>query len=143
MAIRGLLTALLVFGLALAAPARAQTAADAEAAVMVWLNAIKSGDAARISAILAPEFQIQRADGTGFDRVGYLTGFAIITEIIAVSDVVVTAAGDIMVVRYQLRLTSTVDGRPTEALAPRLTVFRREGDVWLVVAHANFARLAQ
>lgn len=35
-----------------------------------------------------------------------------------------------------------LDGRAVEALAPRLTVFRREGDVWLVVTHANFAQIA-
>jgi ketosteroid isomerase-like protein len=46
-----------------------------------------------------------------------------------------------MVVRYVLSLNATVDGKEEQRSAPRLTVFRRDGDRWLVVAHANFARL--
>ncbi len=48
-----------------------------------------------------------------------------------------------MVVRYTLIVAETVGGVTVERHAPRITVFRREGETWLVVAHANFARLEQ
>jgi ketosteroid isomerase-like protein len=48
-------------------------------------------------------------------------------------------SGDLLVVRYWLVINQTIDGTPMAQRAPRLTVFRRDGDRWLVVAHANFA----
>ena len=128
----------------MAAPAAAQvTNEEAEAAVMAWLNAIIAGPAA-LETILAPEFQIQRADGNGLDRAGYIGGgAATINEIHGIEDLVVTTHEDIMVVRYELLVAETVGGVTVERHAPRITVFRKEGDVWLVVAHANFARLEQ
>jgi ketosteroid isomerase-like protein len=53
--------------------------------------------------------------------------------------VVATASGDLLIARYQLVIQETIDGTPIAQRAPRLTVFRRDGDRWLVVAHANFA----
>ena len=50
-----------------------------------------------------------------------------------------TRYGDYLVVRYWLKVEQTFQGKRAELLAPRLTVFRKSGDNWLVVAHANFA----
>src|SRR5690606_23004029 len=128
----------------MAMPAAAQvTNEEAEAAVMAWLNAIVAGPAA-LETVLAPEFQIQRADGNGLDRAGYIGGgAATITAIDGIDNLVVTTHDDLLVVRYELRVAETIGGVTIERHAPRLTVFRRDGDVWLVVAHANFARLEQ
>ncbi|MCC6736071.1 MAG: nuclear transport factor 2 family protein [Bauldia sp.] len=138
-----IITAAALIG-AVASPAAAQiTNEEAEAAVMTWLDAIIAGPAA-LELVLAPEFQIQRADGNGLDRAGYLGGgAATITEIHGIHDLVVTAHGDLMVVRYLLVVAETIGGVTVEREAPRLSVFRREGDRWLIVAHANFARLEQ
>jgi hypothetical protein len=127
-----------------AMPAAAQvTNEEAEAAVMTWLDAIIAGPAA-LETVLAPEFQIQRADGNGLDRAAYIGGgAATIIEIHGIHGLVVTTHDDLMVVRYLLVVAETVGGVMVEREAPRLTVFRREGDAWLVVAHANFARLEQ
>jgi ketosteroid isomerase-like protein len=127
-----------------ATPVRAQvTNAEAEAAVMAYVDAVTAGDRTALMAILAPEFQIQRPDGTGYGREAYVAGeFLSISRFLGLADLNVTSTGDIMVVRYVLRLNSTLDGRPVEVEAPRLTVFRRDGDRWLVVAHANFAQVA-
>lgn len=129
---------------AMAMPAAAQvTNEEAEAAVMTWLDAIIAGPTA-LETVLAPEFQIQRADGTGLDRAAYIGGgAATITQIDGIHGLVVTTHDDLMVVRYLLVVAETVGGVTVEREAPRLTVFRREGDAWLVVAHANFARLEQ
>ncbi len=39
-------------------------------------------------------------------------------------------------------LDATVGGKAVQAHAPRLTVFRRSADTWLVAAHANLAAIA-
>lgn len=134
--------ALLGLGLISATPASARADAEAEGAVRAWVEAVGSGDMARVSAILAPEFQILRPDGRGHEKADYLTGGAArITDIHRIDDLVATRHDDLLVVRYVLSADGAVDGRRLQAKAPRLTVFRRDGDRWLVVAHANFARI--
>lgn len=125
----------------LAMPAHAASD-EAERAVGAWLAAIASGDTTRIGAILAPEFQLQRSDGKGYDRLSYLaSGLPSLTSVPAFTDAAATVGGDIMVVRYTLTLPAgSTFGRETlAATAPRLTVFRRIDGQWRVAAHANFA----
>jgi ketosteroid isomerase-like protein len=115
---------------------------EAKEAVERWVGAVASGDVEAVRAVLAPEFQIVRSDGSahGFD--GYLAGgMTKIENVPGVADLAVTGYGDHMIVRYALTLEGSVDGKHMEDKAPRLTVFRRKNDQWLVVAHANFARL--
>ncbi|MGD9739633.1 MAG: nuclear transport factor 2 family protein [Bauldia sp.] len=128
---------------AIALPASAQvTDEEAEAAIMAYVNAVQAADRDVLMTILAPEFQIQRATGIGHGREDYIAGeFLTISEFLGLSDLHVTSQGDLMVARYILHLNATLDGRTVEVQAPRLTVFRREGDQWLVVAHANFAQV--
>lgn len=130
---------------ALVAPVQAQevTNEEAEAAIMTWLEAIMGGPEA-LEGVLAPEFQIQRFDGTGYDRAGYIGGgLATITDIHGITDLTVTVNEDLLVTRYILAVGETINGVAIERESPRLTVFRKVDDVWLVVAHANFARLEQ
>lgn len=113
----------------------------AQVALTAFTEAVASGDSVVVAEVLAPEFQILRANGVGYDRAGYLASdLPAIDPSSAWSheDVVATAEGDILVVRYQLVIDETIDGEPVTRRAPRLTVFRRDGDAWLVVAHANF-----
>jgi ketosteroid isomerase-like protein len=118
------------------------TMAAARQAVRAFTEAVASADVDALEAILAPEFQIMRANGIGYDRKGYLA-----SELPAIDqsferrleDEVATSSGDLLVVRYWLVIEETIDGAPVARRAPRLTVFRRDGDRWLVVAHANFA----
>ncbi len=133
--------AIALVGVLAAAPAFAQSSAEAEGAVRAWLDAVMSGDPAQLDAVLAPEFQIQRADGTGLDKAGYIDGGAANLVEYELRDLVATQDDDIMVVRYLLVVSETISGQPVERVAPRLTVFRRDGDRWLVVAHANFAQV--
>jgi ketosteroid isomerase-like protein len=131
------------FGLAvlLAAPA---FAADADDAVKGWLDAVSSPDEAALTAVLAPEFQILRSDGRGYDRADYLgTGRSHQARPPVPRDLVATASGDVLVVRYILDVEQTIDGGTVVGAAPRLTVFRKDGDRWLVVAHANFAPITK
>ncbi len=108
--------------------------------VEVWTSTAASGDVAAMRSILAPEFQIVRSNGAAYDAEAYLAGgLSRIDAIIAVDNVVATGFGDHMVVRYDIDVDETVAGGRIDGTAPRLTVFRRSGDAWLVVAHANFA----
>jgi len=128
------------------AAAAGDAALDAEAtgAINAWFAAIMSRDPATLGKVLAPEFQIMRADGSGYDAAGYpASELPVIARMPTVEDLVATREGDILVTRYMVNLDSTRDGKTVEAHAPRLTVFRKSGDAWLVVAHGNFAVLEQ
>ena len=113
-------------------------------AVRAWIGAVMSGDPDTIRAVLAPEFQIMRADGSGYDAAGYpASQLPIIAAMPDIQNLVATTHGDILVARYFIDVNETRDGKVVEADAPRLTVFRKSGDTWLVVAHGNFAALEE
>lgn len=133
-------------GLAAAAPAmRPAAAADdltatARAALVAYTEATLAGPKA-LAPMLAPEFQIMRSNGAGYDRDGYLTrsvGTISGAPGFSHEDIVATAQGDLLVTRYYLRIDEVIEGRKIAKRAPRLTVFRKIGGAWKVVAHANF-----
>ena len=112
------------------------------AANKAWWGALVEGTVPALDAVLAPEFQIMRADGSSYDKEDYLaSALPQVAAIPAFSHMVVTAHGDLLVVRYWVNVKETRNGETVEAHAPRLTVFRRVGGSWLVSAHANFASL--
>lgn len=109
-------------------------------AVTEWVTTAASGDKERIAAILAPEFQIVRADGSAYDKDAYLAGgLPSYPTPPAVADLDATGYGDLLVVRYLVTTTVDAGGDMLKPDAPRLTVFRKAGNGWSVVAHANFA----
>ncbi|HZP19432.1 MAG TPA: nuclear transport factor 2 family protein [Bauldia sp.] len=117
-------------------------AATVTAALEGWWGALVKGTPEAVAPVLAPEFQMMRADGSGYDRDGYL-GSALpkVAAIPEFSRVVATQQGDTLVVRYYVTVNETRDGKTVQRHAPRITVFRKDGDAWLVVAHGNFALL--
>jgi Domain of unknown function (DUF4440) len=79
--------------------------------------------------LLAPEFQILRSGGKGYDKAEYLAGgMSKIDSIVSVRDVVATAHGDLMVVRYVISLKASADGAAMKQRLPRLSMPRRDGD---------------
>ena len=132
-------------GLAVAAaPAFADTTvpmAEAQAAIDGFIDALFSGDPVRIDAVLAPEFQVLRADGKSYDKAAYLANLPQYKFRPRTRDLKVTSHEDLLVVNYLVETEQTVDGQSFAPLAPRLTVFHKEGAVWQVVSHANFAQL--
>jgi hypothetical protein len=126
----------LAASLALSAPA---FAADADDAVKAWLDALASNDEAAVTAVLAPEFQVQRSDGRGFTRDAYLAGGRTRQVKPPVArDLIGTEADGVLVVRYVMEVEQIADGKSIVGAAPRLTVFRKVGGRWLVVAHAAY-----
>ena len=63
------------------ASASAVNAAEATAAIMAWLGALASRAPATVEKVLAPEFQILRSDGSGYDRSSYLGNLPNFTHI--------------------------------------------------------------
>lgn len=138
----GLMAGIAGFSLMQAASAAAaMPEAEAKAAVMSWLDALGTGDAAAVAAVLAPEFQILRSDGSGFDRQSYLGNLPAFASKPEIQDFVYSEGGGLLVARYILRVEQKIAGKPVQVLAPRLSVMRREGAGWLMVAHANFAHI--
>lgn len=115
---------------------------EAQAALDSFTNAVVSGPDA-VAEILAPEFQIMRSNGVGYDRDGYVAsvdGVKVAPDF-KHDEIVATTSGDLMVVRYVIELHASVDGEKMATRAPRLTVFRKIDGVWKVAAHANLATL--
>ena len=106
-----------------------------------WADALFSGDAAQVARVLAPEYQIVRSDGTGFGKDDYLTTLPKQAVRSQFRDIVATAHQDVMVIRYVIVTDQTIEGQAVEAVSPRLSVFRKDGDTWLIVSHASFAKL--
>lgn len=129
-------------------PAMPQTAAaeaaglDAEAqrAIDSFLEAMFSGDPAKFDQVVAPEFQILRSDQESDDKVSYLGALPKHKQRPATSGLKVTSYGRILVTTYSMKSDRTIGGQPVEAVSPCLSVFRKEGDRWLIAAHANFAQ---
>jgi ketosteroid isomerase-like protein len=118
--------------------------AEAKKAVDSWLGAVASGEKERVGRVLAPEFQIARADGSAYGAAEYLeSDLPKIAGLPAAENLVATGYGDLLVTRYALKIDATIGGKTLTAHAPRLTVFRRSEGAWLVVAHANFAQVKQ
>ena len=132
----------LLFWLSLAGIGHAQgIVSDAEATVAIksWLDALSTGDPTRVDPLLAPEFQLIRGDRT-YTKAEYLKAMAKLAPGYRIDALVVTSEGDSLVTRYILTADVTAEGQKLQETAPRLTVFRRVGGRWLVVAHANSAR---
>lgn len=116
--------------------------AEASNAIQAFLGAIMTGEPDKVAAVLAPEFQILRSDGSRHDAKSYPDSeLPIIAAMPDIEKLVVTASGNSVVTTYYINVNETLDGSVVEAFAPRMTVFRKDGDKWLVVAHGNFADL--
>lgn len=112
---------------------------EALAALLPWIEAVADGDPAAVARLLAPEFQILRADGVGYDKAAYLAALPEHRLMPAVREVQATGDGASLVIRYSVTVDETVSGATMRGTAPRLSALRREGEAWLMVAHANFA----
>lgn len=118
--------------------------AEIRGAIDGYFAALMTGEPDKVAAVLAPEFQIMRADGIGYDAKGLPQSILpIISEMPEIEKLVVTAEGDLAVATYVVNVDSTRDGVTVQAYAPRLTVFRKAGGQWLMVSHSNFAALEE
>ena len=142
---RFLITTALAAGLLLTPPpsGSADERTDTARALLVaFTDGVIAGPDA-VAPLLAPEYQIMRSNGVGYDRDGYINrgaGTVNARPNYSHDDLVVTSGDNVLVVRYMLQIDETIDGRAISRRAPRLTVFRKIDGDWKVTAHANFAR---
>ena len=140
------LVATALTGLLLVMPATAHTVdmtETARAQISAFVEAVVAGPDA-VAPLLAPEYQIMRSNGVGYDRDGYINRGAGSVNALpkyALTDIVATHGGDLLVARYFLEIEETIDGKSVTRRAPRLTVFRKIGGTWKISAHGNFARV--
>lgn len=125
------------------APAHAPKLADPDAKakelLTTWLTALQQGDTATIAKLLAPNFQIERADGTGTDRAGYLANPAKVTSFAFADELVALQHGDTLTVRWGLKITEQIGGTQyVDQTAPRLTAFVWRQGRWQILAYGNF-----
>ena len=103
--------------------------------------ALASGNPEKIEPLLAPEFQLVRADGSAYNKAEYLKKS--IPKIVTTpefTDLVVTRHGDSVVVRLKLIVREFINGHEVESGSEQLIVFRIEANTWKVVASANLAK---
>ena len=137
-----------LLGLSALAAGAAQTSAaepisteTALKALDPWADALLTGDPVVVEKVLAPEFQILRSDGSGYDKTSYLKALPRQRVRSKFSDIIATGSADLMVLRYSIDTDQTIEGKEVKGVSPRLSVFRREAERWLMCSHANFAAL--
>jgi hypothetical protein len=131
----------LAAGLTSAVQAEPVSEDEALNALDPWADALLTGDPAKVEKVLAPEYQILRSDGSGHDKTSYLKSLPKQKIRSKFSDIVATGTGNVMVLRYRIETDQVIEGKEVKGISPRLSVFRRDGDRWLICAHANFAQL--
>lgn len=123
-----------------AAPQLSDPAATATELITTWLTTLQSGKS--VADLMAPNFQIQRADGTAADRDEYLANPAKVDEFSLGDTVIAAQSGNTLSVRWSILVSEVIDGvEYTDVEAPRLTVFEWTGASWQIVGYANFNEL--
>jgi ketosteroid isomerase-like protein len=110
----------------------------AQPLVTKFFTLVQNKDKAGLEKFMSPAFQLERADGSGLDKNAYLQNISTVQSF-NLTDFAASRTGDVLVVRYLADATGIVNGKPyTPGPAPRLSVFKRDGKKWQIVAHANF-----
>jgi len=122
-----------------AAPNLKDPAKVAQKLVVAWLTALKDQDAAAIAANMAPNFQIERADGSGTDRKGYLAHPSVVKDFTLKDPIIAIQSGNTLTVRWALKVSANINGVDyQDAEAPRLTTYVWHDGRWKIVSYANF-----
>ncbi len=124
-------------------PSSASVGPTAQGKVLVqrFFTLLHNRDTKGLNALLAPSFQVVRANGGVQDKASYLADPPRIA-VFAISKLKGSQAGGVLVVSYQVAVAETVAGikQPT-TWAPRLSVFQQQKGAWHLVAHANFGAI--
>ena len=109
--------------------------------VQRFFTLLHNQDTKGLNALLAPSFQVVRANGGVQGKASYLAAPPKVA-VFAISKLKGTQASGVLVVSYQVAVAETVAGikQPT-VWAPRLSVFQQQSGAWRLVAHANFGAI--
>jgi hypothetical protein len=118
-------------------PAPAEVAEQVQDSLTAFYQALVDNDPAVLEALLAPAFQIVRADGSHADKEQYLADPAQMASF-TLSDFATTAENEVAVARYMAATEETIDGQAYgRSPAPRMAVLVNDGDVWQIAALVN------
>jgi len=126
-------------GGATSAPQLADPSGEATALVTAWLVALQQGKKDEIAGFLAPNFLIQRADGSTSDRDQYLKDLPTVGAYTLGPQVLGIQDGDSLTVRWSMEVDEIINGKPFhKGEAARLTGFHWNGSRWQITTYANF-----
>jgi hypothetical protein len=119
------------------APTLENPSLTARQLLTTWLTTLQSEES--VADIIAPNFQLQRADGSGVNREEYLANQASVSEFVIGEEIFAYQSGQTLTVRWKILVSEEIDGVLYENVdAPRLTVFEWIDGAWLIVGYANF-----
>ncbi len=103
-----------------------------------FLMMLKAEDMAGLKIFLAPQFLIQRGDGTYLNKSQYLKDPSEVDSF-KIRGVVGHDDGDIRVIRFEANTVQRIEGKEVAGgWIPRLSTFVKEEGIWKLIAHANF-----
>ena len=129
-------------GSATATPKTLSPTAQGSALVQRFFTLLHNRDTTGLEALLAPSFQVVRANGGVQNKASYLSAPPQIDRF-AIAKLRGTRHGGVLVASYQVTVTETIAGVEQPATqAPWLSVFQWENGSWHLVAHANFGAIS-
>lgn len=100
---------------------------------------LQKSDVPGLRNFLAPDFQLQRANGLGDTKSSYLKKDLPDIEMFNLRKLHTRMSGSTLTVRYQARVAgSAAGGNYTENYAPRISSFSYCSGQWQLTSHANF-----
>lgn len=121
------------------APKLKDPEATARKLITAWLTALKEQDSKEIAASLAPNFQIERADGSGQNRAEYIAKPATVSSFTLGDDFVAFQSGETLTARWSTKISEQIgDNQFRDVEAPRLTTFVWRKGRWQILSYANF-----
>ena len=130
-------------GSATASPPAGNPTVQGKALVQKFFSLLRDGDAKGLNALLAPSFQVVRANGGVQNKAAYLADPPKVDRF-TILKLKGTRAAGVLVASYQVTVTETIAGKEQPAgRAPRLSIFHWENGAWRLVAHANFGAISK
>jgi hypothetical protein len=104
------------------------------------LTNVSAKNAAELTQILAPNWQLQRGSGAGIDRSQFLGKLPDLRSFKILPPVLGLEYGNTLTATYRGETNLVVDGKPYKtAPNPYISVFVKSGDgQWHLVGHGNF-----
>ena len=120
-------------------PAVADPDAKGQELAERYLDTLKGPDTdtEALDALLAPDYQLVRNDGTRATKEEYLAEPATVDSY-SIANVKGTSTGNTLVVSFDLTIEEEINGQQIAETAPRLGSFVWDGEDWLLLSWANF-----
>ena len=121
------------------APRLADPSATGRELVVAWLTALQQKDLASLDAQIAPNFQLQRADGSSSNKAEYLANPASVDTYELGDTIVGLQSANTLTVRWAMKVKGQTNGVTVpDKEAARLTGFEWNGERWQIITYANF-----